>query len=208
MEQAPKILLGSGSPRRKELLKAMGLEFRVIRLDVDERFPADLPPAEAVMYLAEKKAAAYTADDHDLLITADTLVYLDGEFLGKPDDEQQAVELLERLSGREHEVYTGVCLSLQGERQCFYAKTKVRFRVLTSREIRYYVRNDQPLDKAGAYGIQEWIGWIGVSGIDGSYSNVMGLPTALLHEKLETILGKNRIFVRDTPDQNGVNPNG
>lgn len=188
MKSEVTLILGSGSPRRKDLLEAMGYRFKTCSLNVDESFPQDMKPDAAVVYLAEKKARAFTGDPLEIGITADTLVYLKGSFLGKPEDAAHARQLLQQLSGNVHQVYTGVCLRLGSEYQSFYDCTEVEFRHLELSEIDYYIRHYNPMDKAGAYGIQEWIGWIGVLGIRGSYSNVMGLPTALLKEKLEDLL--------------------
>lgn len=195
MQATLDLILASGSPRRKELLQAMGYDFQTCSLDVDESFSLDSIPEEAVMFLAEKKAQAYKGSDAALVIAADTLVYLQGQFLGKPKDTADAVRLLQALSGKVHEVYTGVCLRLEQNYLRFYACTQVEFRILKQAEIDYYIQHYKPMDKAGAYGIQEWIGWIGVKGIVGSYSNVMGLPTAMLQEKLETFLESQGLHV-------------
>lgn len=183
-----RILLASASPRRRELLAGLGLEFRVIRPEgVDESWPEGLRGAEIPEYIARSKAeacrAALQADE--LLITADTIVWLDGRVLGKPSDEREAVEMLQALSGRTHQVYTGVCLTTTGSQRCFSAVSDVRFAPLTDDEIRYYVEHYRPLDKAGAYGVQEWIGMVGVEYIEGSYFNVMGLPVQRLYSELK-----------------------
>jgi septum formation protein len=184
-----KIILASGSPRRRELIEAMGLRFGVgERYEVEERYPTDLAPERVAAWLAELKSEAYPhapAPD-DLLLTADTVVILDGAIMGKPRDAEQAAAMLGSLSGRTHEVITGVCLrSADGRRRVFSDTTRVTFRTLNDDEIARYVASGAPMDKAGAYGIQEWIGLIGVSAIEGSYTNVVGLPTEKLYAELK-----------------------
>lgn len=186
-----RILLASASPRRRELLAGLGLPFTVIRPEgVDESWPEGLQGAEIPEYIARSKAEACRAALHDdeLLITADTIVWLDGRVLGKPADQREAKEMLQALSGRTHQVYTGVCLTTTDRQRSFSAVSHVRFACLTEDEIRYYVEQYRPLDKAGAYGVQEWIGMIGVEYIEGSYFNVMGLPVQRLYSELKLMI--------------------
>lgn len=185
-----KLVLGSGSPRRQELLRGMGYDFEVVKIDADERFPDNLQGGEIPLYIAQQKAAAYHwREGDDVLITADTIVWVDGQQLGKPVDETDAKRMLHLLSGKTHQVFTGVCIAdREGRMDSFVDVTDVRFRPLTEEEIAYYVSTYQPLDKAGAYGIQEWIGYVGCSSLNGSYFNVMGLPTEALFQHLNTFL--------------------
>lgn len=182
-----KIILFSKSPRRQELLKLMGLDFSIMTKDVDESFPSSLSPDKVAQYIAEKKAHAFDGEiQEEVLITADTIVAIDGEILGKPIDEADARKMLEKLSGRTHQVYTGVAISYKQNITSFVDKTDVEFRNISSEEIDFYISEYKPYDKAGAYGIQEWIGLTCVHSLNGSYTNVMGLPT----EKLYTQLAK------------------
>lgn len=184
-QQTFPIILASKSPRRQDLMNAMNLNFKVMLKDVDESYPDHLLPAEIAIYIAEKKAAAFGADSADhLVVTADTIVALKNEILGKPENETHAAEMLAKLSGNSHEVYTGVCLSYAGRKQSFYDTTEVFFNELSLDQISYYIEHNPPLDKAGAYGIQDWIGLVGVKKIVGSYTNVMGLPTEKLYQAL------------------------
>lgn len=181
------IILASGSPRRRELLGGLGIDFRVARLnDVDESYPNDLPANEVAEYLSKKKAEAYrqSLTERQLIITADTVVITDGEILGKPTDAADATRMLKALSGAVHQVVTGVTVMTTAKTVSFSATTNVRFAPLSDEEIDYYISHYRPFDKAGAYGIQEWIGYIAVEGIEGSYFNVMGLPI----QKLYTVL--------------------
>lgn len=188
-----KIVLASNSPRRRELLGGLGLLFEVRTLqDIDESYPADLQGEAIPMHIARKKAAAYlpTLADNELLITADTIVYVrneagKGEVLGKPHDEADAQRMLRQLSGRKHEVITGVSIVTKERQKTFAVTSHVSFANLTDEEIDYYIEHFRPMDKAGAYGIQEWIGYIGVNGLEGSYFNVMGLPVQRLYEELK-----------------------
>lgn len=182
-----KIVLASGSPRRQELLKELGIDFCVKLLpDLDESFPATLQGEEIPLHIARNKAEAYRSSMQrgELLLTADTIVWLDGDVLGKPQDDEDAANILRKLSGRTHEVITGVCLTTSNWQKSFTAITQVSFSVLTDEEIAYYVDEYHPMDKAGAYGVQEWIGYIGVESICGSYYNVMGLPVQKLYQEL------------------------
>lgn len=182
------LVLASNSPRRKELLKGLGFDFEVrVIPDIDESHPDDLPPEEVPCFLARKKADAYVATmkADELVITADTVVILDGRILEKPKDREEAVEMLHRLSGRKHKVVTGVVLNSHEVHRTFSVVSTVDFAELTDEEITYYVDRFKPFDKAGAYGIQEWIGYIGVRGIEGSFYNVMGLPVQKLYQELK-----------------------
>ncbi len=185
-----RIFLGSRSPRRKELLEGLGLDFEVwIKEDLPEIYPACMKPREIAEYLAREKARPYLEElkEGDILITADTIVCLGDSILVKPESRIDAVNSLEKLSGREHTVITGVCISSPNECNCFHSDTLVKFAELTEEEIDYYIDNYSPFDKAGAYGIQEWIGYIGVERIEGSYFNVMGLPVQKLYRELKKI---------------------
>ena len=186
MKQHPPLILASGSPRRQQLLQDMGFDFSVVVREVDESFPAGLTPEETVLHIVRKKAAAY-ADlaGQSLVITADTIVVLDQQILGKPADAEEATRMLGALSGRAHQVITGVALSHDGQHTAFFESTEVVFAHLDAAAIRYYVDHYRPYDKAGAYGIQEWIGMVGITAIHGDYYNVMGLPTARLHAALQ-----------------------
>ncbi len=186
-----KIILGSKSPRRSELLRQMGIEFEVITLDTDESFPEDLPTGEIPLFVAQKKAIAINAllKQDQLLICADTLVHCDGKVLEKPTDEKDAMHMLTFLADRWHTVTTGVCIVYKDEYTSFSVDTKVKFGSLSQEQKQYYIDQFQPYDKAGSYGIQEWIGLVGVEKINGSYQNVVGLPTFELYQALETIKG-------------------
>ena len=183
------IILASKSPRRQELLRLMGLDFSVELKDVDESYPDTLSAPEIAVYIAEKKAKAFIGDANHIVITADTIVAINGEILGKPKDHAEAQEMLAKLSGSSHEVYTGVSISHQGKIASFYDKTTVFCRELNKEEINYYIDNYQPFDKAGSYGIQDWFGLTVVQRIEGSYTNVMGLPTEKLYSYLVGLLG-------------------
>ena len=192
-----KIILASNSPRRKELLAGLDVDFEVrVLKGVDESYPATLPTAEIAEYIALKKAAAYrqTIAPDELIITADTVVIVGDEILGKPVDEADAVSMLHELSGRTHQVTTGVCLLTASEEHRFAVTTDVTFKTLSEDEIHYYVERYKPFDKAGAYGIQEWIGYIGVTGLHGSYYNVMGLPVQRIYNEIGKILPSLRVF--------------
>ncbi|MGF7139951.1 Maf family nucleotide pyrophosphatase [Roseimarinus sediminis] len=181
-----RIILASNSPRRKQLLSELGLHFEVITGDVDEVFPDSMPVSEVAEYLARIKAEPFqhSLDKNMLVITADTIVSVDDQVLGKPANHAEATAMLSLLSGRAHLVSTGVHLLSQHRTAAFTSTTTVWFKTLEKEEIEYYVSNFQPFDKAGAYGIQEWIGHIGVQRIEGSYFNVMGLPVQQLYEAL------------------------
>lgn len=179
------IVLASGSPRRAELLRSMDISFSVLLKPVNEDYPLDLDLEKVPEFLAKKKAMAYEINqENTLLITADTVVLLDGKILGKPENKEKAILMLKKLSEKSHEVITGVCIRSSLKEIVFCDKTTVQFSVLNSKEIEYYVKQYNPLDKAGAYGIQDWIGNIAIMSIQGSYTNVMGLPTEMLYRQL------------------------
>ena len=185
-----KVILASNSPRRKELLSGLlvGYEVRVLE-GIEESYPEDLKGEEIPQYIAREKADAYRqamATD-ELIITADTIVYVDGEVLGKPADAEDAVRMLKKLSGRTHRVITGVCLTTFAMQKTFATITEVTFAALSDEEIRFYVDRFRPFDKAGAYGVQEWIGYVGVTGLNGSFYNVMGLPVQRLYQELKRL---------------------
>lgn len=185
-----KIILASNSPRRRELLAGLDLDFEVkVIKGIDESYPETLAPDKVAQYIAAKKADAYVPAIHedDLVITADTVVIVDNDILGKPHDESEAKAMLRRISGRSHQVVTGVCLVTKDKRREFSVSTDVTFRSLSESEIDYYVSHYRPFDKAGAYGIQEWIGYVGVTGLNGSYFNVMGLPVQRIYSELQLL---------------------
>jgi|SRR5690554_4659010 len=179
-------ILASKSPRRQQLLQLLGINFSVRLKDVDEVFPKGLAPFDIPVYLAELKAKAFIPElkQNDLLITADTIVVLEGNVIGKPADIEDARRLLRLLSGKEHQVISGVCLSTTIKKKSFYVTTNVQFKELSEQEISHYIHTSHTLDKAGAYGIQDWIGYIGISHIEGSFYNVMGLPVQRLYEEI------------------------
>lgn len=185
-----KIILASASPRRRELLNGLDLDFVVKSLpDVDESFPDTLVGGEIPLYISKKKADAYRPSmaDDELVITADTIVWLDGKALGKPVDEADAQRMLHNMSGKTHAVFTGVTITTKTEQRSFVAQSNVSFAVLADDEVDYYIQKYKPMDKAGAYGAQEWIGYIGMENIEGSYFNVMGLPVQRLYSELKKI---------------------
>jgi septum formation protein len=181
------IILASHSPRRRFLLRQLGIEFTEVSAEVDESFPGDYSPDQVAIHIAEKKADHFSDlldDPKNILITADTLVLINGEILGKPEGKEGAVKMLEKLSGNMHQVVTGICIRSQEKSRSFTSWTDVYFKELSMEEIDFYLDQYQPYDKAGAYGIQEWIGYMGITRIDGSYFNVMGLPVQRLYEEL------------------------
>ena len=185
-----RIILASASPRRRELLAGLDVEFEVRALpDVDESFPPELQGGDIPLHISKKKADAYrpvmAADE--LVIAADTIVWLDGVALGKPVDEADARRMLRNMSGKTHSVFTGVAITTKDSQRCFVAQSDVTFAQLTDDEIDYYIAKYRPMDKAGSYGAQEWIGYIGMSNIVGSYFNVMGLPVQRLYSELKEI---------------------
>lgn len=185
-----RVILASNSPRRKELLAGLGIDFTVRTLQgIDESYPEDLKGEEIPKYISGQKAKAYKESmaDDELIITADTIVYVDGEVLGKPTDVTDAQRMFHLMSGRKHEVITGVSIVTKEKTVQFATTTNVTFDTLTDEEIDYYIEMYKPFDKAGAYGIQEWIGYIGISGIEGSYFNVVGLPVQRLYKELKKL---------------------
>jgi septum formation protein len=191
-----KIILASNSPRRRELLAGLGIDFEVRVLQgIDESYPTDMNVNEAAEYIACKKAEAYRqvmAED-ELIITADTVVIVGQEVLGKPVDADEAACMLRKLSGRTHQVMTGVCLTTREQTVSFSVNTDVTFKELTPKEIDYYIEKYKPFDKAGAYGIQEWIGYIGCTGLRGSYYNVMGLPVQRIYSELQQLIRQRNL---------------
>lgn len=183
------IVLASNSPRRKELLQRMGVNFKVRTLfGIDESYPDSLRGEDIVCYISRNKAKAYQSSmaPNELLITADTIVYVDGEVMGKPKNAEQAKEMLHKLSGKTHQVITGVTIVTAKRTENFGVTSQVKFTNITDEEINFYVDNYLPFNKAGAYGIQEWIGIVAVEEIKGSYFNVVGLPVQRLYQKLKT----------------------
>lgn len=183
------IILASNSPRRRELLAGLDVEFEVrVIPGLEEHYPSSLPAEEIPVFLAKQKAEAYTNLMHErtLLITADTIVWNQGEVIGKPKDRKEAIRMLQSLRGHAHEVITGVCLTTRERQKSFAVTSTVHFAPLSDEEIVYYVDHYKPFDKAGAYGIQEWIGYVGVERIEGSFYNVMGLPVQRLYQELKT----------------------
>ena len=183
-----KLILASKSPRRQELLRLMDINFRIVLKEVDESYPAGLKPEEIAVCIAEKKAKAFDESVTDeIVLTADTIVCVSNQILGKPENAAHAIEMLQTLSGRMHRVITGVCLLYKHNYHSFYDVSEVYFGELTDEEITGYVNKYQPFDKAGSYGIQERIGLIGIERINGSYTNVVGLPTEKLYRELQKL---------------------
>lgn len=186
-----RLILASASPRRRELLAACDLEFTLAeKFECEECYPADLAADKVAEYLSQLKSNAYphALGEKDILLTADTVVILGDKILGKPHSEEEAVEMISSLSGATHKVVTGVTLRTAKQTISFSAESLVSFRTLDAEEVRYYVEKYRPLDKAGAYGIQEWIGYIGIEGIEGSFYNVMGLPVQRLYATLKELI--------------------
>lgn len=183
-------ILGSNSPRRKEILKEIGLDFSIYPSNIDENFNKEIELKDIPVFLAEKKANALKnkLKENDILITADTVVIYNNELLSKPENTYQAKEMLEKLSGKSHKVITGVCLLSKNNKSIFSSKTIVTFNDLDKFEIEFYINKYKPFDKAGSYGVQEWIGLIGVKKIEGSYTNVVGLPASMLYSKLKKFI--------------------
>ena len=182
------IVLASKSPRRQELLKGIGVDFSILTKEVDESFPSKLPLIDVAPFLSLKKAKAFEdaeLPDNYMVITADTVVIVENEILGKPIDRDDAVRMMNLLSGKVHKVVTGVTVHTREKTKTFSVISKVTFETLDNQEVDYYIDNFKPYDKAGAYGVQEWIGYIGVSNVEGSYYNVMGLPTQKLYKVLK-----------------------
>ncbi|MBN2662709.1 MAG: septum formation protein Maf [Bacteroidales bacterium] len=185
------VYLASQSPRRQNLLKQLGVNFNIaVREDVEENYHRSLEKEEIAMYLSDKKSTAYKnlIKDNRVLITADTIVWIEGTVLSKPKNKPDAVKMLNILSGKKHSVITGITLKTTTKHHTFFCLTDVWFKNLSSKEINYYVDNFKPFDKAGAYGIQEWIGLIAVEKIEGSYNNVVGLPIQKLYTELDAFL--------------------
>lgn len=184
------VILASQSPRRHYLLKEIGLDFEIKGKGfIDESYPQELKAEEIPLYISKKKASVFKdLKDHEILITADTIVWFDEQVLQKPLDKEDAIQMLVQLSGKRHQVFTGVCIKSKNREFAFTSQTDVYFKKLTYAEIDYYVNNFQPMDKAGAYGIQEWIGYIGVEKINGSFFNVMGLPIQRLYTELDNFI--------------------
>ncbi len=183
-----KVILASNSPRRKDLLAGLDIDYKVKTLpDINESYPDNLAGEDIAIYISKGKAGAYTdyMEDDTLLITADTIVSLDGKIYGKPRDEEEAKQMLRELSGKTHQVITGVCITTKEKQKAFAVSSEVRFACLEESEIEYYVSRYKPFDKAGAYGVQEWIGYVAVEYISGSYFNIMGLPVQRLYRELK-----------------------
>lgn len=181
------IILGSASPRRQSILKELGLDFTVKTLPVDEIYPENLQREEIAVFLAELKAKAFNINKEEIVITGDTIVWHHDKALGKPKSSTEAKKMLMSLSGQSHEVISSVCIKTNDQIMSTYDVTKVFFKKLSNSEIDYYIKNFKPFDKAGAYGVQEWIGQIGVTKIEGSFYNVMGLPTLKIYEAFENL---------------------
>jgi septum formation protein len=182
-----KIYLASKSPRRKELLQLMGIEHEILLKEVDESFPENLVLTEVAEYIAKKKANAFAISENSIIITADTVVILDEEILGKPSNRNEAIKMLKKLNGKMHLVVTGVTIKSSENTVSFSDTTEVYFKTISDTEIEHYVDKYQPYDKAGSYGIQEWFGLVAIQKIVGSYTNVMGLPTEKLYENLKFV---------------------
>ena len=181
-----KILLGSNSPRRKELLKDLGFDFSVVKIDCEENYPQNLPVSEIAGYLSELKSSAYeNLKEDEILLTADTIVVLNETVLGKPENEAQARQMLEKLSGKVHQVFTGITVRTVEKTITQTDVAQVELEKISSEEIDFYIRNYEPFDKAGSYGIQEWLGMAKISGISGSFFTIMGLPTHLVYQLLK-----------------------
>jgi septum formation protein len=187
-----RLILGSKSPRRQFLMRELGLKFRVLTREISEDYPPELRREEIPLFLCEHKAQAFddvVINEQTILITADTIVWLENQNIGKPANHQQAVEFLKMLSGKKHEVLTGVCLKSKFKTHAFHVCSEVYFNHLRLEEIEYYVKHFKPFDKAGAYGIQEWIGYVAIERINGSFYNVMGLPIQRLYNELLNFTG-------------------
>jgi len=188
MKQKYNIILASNSPRRKDLLAGLDMPFEVkVIPGIEENYPSGLEVESIPQYIAREKASAYKVEAGQLVITADTIVVLDNQVFGKPKDDAEAIAMLRKLSGKTHKVITGVCLTTQDKQHLFQVSTEVTFKPFSEEEINYYVQHYHPLDKAGAYGIQEWIGYIGVTGLKGSFFNVMGFPVQRVYEEINKL---------------------
>lgn len=183
-----KLLLASKSPRRKELLEHLGYDFQIVSIDCDESFPSDLPINEIAGFISEKKANAFrNLEDNEILLTSDTVVAFNDEILGKPKSEAEAKEMLKKLSGKTHQVYTGFTLKSKKQIITKIDVANVEFAEITKEEIDFYIEKFQPMDKAGSYGIQEWLGMTKITNINGSYYTIMGLPTHLIYQELQKL---------------------
>lgn len=179
------IILASNSPRRKQFLKNLGLTFTVKPANVNEEYPSQLQGKDIALYIAQQKASVFNnLKENEIIITCDTIVWIDNEALGKPENKEEAIQMLQQLSGKTHEVISAVCIKSNQKEQLFYDVTEVRFNNLNLLDIEYYVDTFKPFDKAGSYGIQEWIGLIGIEKINGSYTNVVGMPMEKLYNEL------------------------
>lgn len=179
------IILASNSPRRKQFLKDLGLTFTVKPANVNEEYPSQLQGKDIALYIAQQKASVFNnLKENEIIITCDTIVWIDNEALGKPENREKAIQMLQQLSGKTHEVISAVCIKSNQKEQLFYDVTEVRFNNLNLLDIEYYVDTFKPFDKAGSYGIQEWIGLIGIEKINGSYTNVVGMPMEKLYNEL------------------------
>lgn len=181
------LLLASNSPRRKELLTQLGYQFDIVKIDVDESYPSDLKPDEIAEYVSAKKAKAFDVNENELLLTSDTIVALDQKILLKPKDENEAFEMIKSLSGKVHQVYTAFTIKTVDSEISKTSKTDVEFSEISDEEINFYIKNYKPFDKAGSYGIQEWLGMTKIKNISGSFYSVMGLPVDLVYEELKKL---------------------
>lgn len=181
------LLLASNSPRRKELLTQLGYQFDIVKIDVDESYPSDLKPDEIAEYVSAKKAKAFDVNENEILLTSDTIVALDQKILLKPKDENEAFEMIKSLSGKVHQVYTAFTLKAVDSEISKTSKTDVEFSEISDEEIKFYIKTYKPFDKAGSYGIQEWLGMTKVKNISGSFYSVMGLPVDLVYEELKKL---------------------
>ncbi|WP_312084624.1 Maf family protein [Epilithonimonas hominis] len=181
------LLLASNSPRRKELLTQLGYQFDIVKIDVDESYPSDLKPHEIAEYVSAKKAKAFDVNENEILLTSDTIVALDQKILLKPKDENEAFEMIKSLSGKVHQVYTAFTLKTVDSEISKTSKTDVEFSEISDEEIKFYIKTYKPFDKAGSYGIQEWLGMAKIKNISGSFYSVMGLPVDLVYEELRKL---------------------
>ena len=181
------LLLASNSPRRKELLTQLGYQFDIVKIDVDESYPSDLKPHEIAEYVSAKKAKAFDVNENEILLTSDTIVALDQKILLKPKDENEAFEMIKSLSGKVHQVYTAFTIKTIDSEISKTSKTDVEFSEISDEEIKFYIKTYKPFDKAGSYGIQEWLGMTKIKNISGSFYSVMGLPVDLVYEELKKL---------------------
>lgn len=183
-----KLILASKSPRRQELLKGLFVDFEIRTKDTDEDFPEKLKREEIALFLAKKKASAFSGEvgKDEIIITSDTIVWVNDQVLNKPENHAESIQMLQMLNGNMHTVYTGVCLTSSEKQQTFFAETKVYFNRLSDEELNFYIDRCQPFDKAGSYGVQEWMGYVGIEKIDGCFYNVMGLPLNKLYQALKS----------------------